>query len=184
MKNLKLKNQIPVEKSLLKIEHFSTSRSVNPHRGFTLLEVLVSITIIAFLCGLIVSFARLSNHTARRQQARAELANWHEALHRWHARFGEYPQFENANPDIAFPVLELYQHYEIFDFDEKKIERFFYDQTGSTTNATDTSLLKLSLKDPWGVEYYFRYISEDDYELWSCGPDSQPGTPDDIRLKP
>jgi len=183
MKNLKLKNQIPVEKSLLKIEHFSTSRSVNPHRGFTLLEVLVSITIIAFLCGLIVSFARLSNHTARRQQARAELANWHEALHRWHARFGEYPFPDDADTDAGIPVLELYDFVDFLEF-SPEIERYFYEQTGSTTNAADVSLLRLSLKDPWGTDYYFRYISEDDYEIWSCGPDSQSGNSDDIRLKP
>jgi len=170
----------------LNVERSSTSKSVNPRRGrgFTLLEVLVSITIIAFLCGLIVGFARLANHTAQRQQARAELANWHEALDRWHARFGEYPQLDDVGAETAVPVFELYQYYEILDFDEEKIERIFYEQTGSTTNAADASLLKLSLKDPWGTDYYFRHISQDEYELWSCGPDSQLGTADDIRLKP
>ena len=181
-----------VETSLLNVERF-TSKGVNPHRGFTLLEVLVSITIIAFLCGLIVGFARLANHTARRQQARAELANWQEALERWHARFGEYPDpgvFTSNRYNVetkSYPVLDLYEYYEDLPFDDNDPDkyRYFFEQTGSSTNAAAAhSLLVLSLQDPWGMDYHFQYVSEDEYELWSSGPDSQSGTPDDIRLKP
>jgi len=209
-RDLKLKNQIPVEYSLLNIEHFSTSRSVNPLRGFTLLEVLVSLSIIAFLYGLIVGFARLANHTALRQQARAELVNWQEALDRWYARFGEYPfPDEEAEAEDGVSVSCFFDfknnepYYEELDFDKDESgavdsdkRRYFDEQTGSTTNRafrtnsgpplpdSFSPLLQLSIQDPWGMDYRYRFISEDEYEIWSSGPDSKPGTSDDIRLKP
>ena len=156
----------------------------SPRRGFSLLEVLTAITIIAFLCGLIVGLARHATHTARRQKAGSELANWGEALHRWHARFGEYPEPENAAGGNGIPVSILYDFTDFLDFDEPPVGRVFYEQTGSTTNETETALLPLAFKDPWGMEYRYQLISKDDYELWSPGPDSKSKTPDDIRLAP
>ena len=205
-------NNLDVETSLLNVETFSTSNRVNPHCGFTLLEVLVSITIISFLCGLIIGFARLANHTALRQQARAELAHWHEALERWNARFGEYPFPDDEAGEAGGVSVEVFfnfennePYYEELEFDrdgpggtvpfEKR--RYFNEQTGSTTNRllrggtggpplpdNFSPLLQLSIQDPWGADYRFRYLSEDQCEIWSLGPDSQPGTPGEIRLKP
>ncbi len=152
--------------------------------GFTLLEILLSITVIAFICGLIVGFARLANHNARRYQARSELAQWQEALQRWHDRFGEYPLPDSdATTTNGTDVVNLYHHPEtILD-----IERVFHEQTGSTTNLEtrlERNLLHLSLKDPWGMPYHYRRKTPDIFEVWSNGPDSQPHNADDIYLTP
>jgi hypothetical protein len=37
------------------------------------------------------------------------------------------------------------------------------------------------LRDPWGNLYEYRFVSDDAYELWSCGPDGVSGTGDDVH---
>ena len=185
------KFHFPVESSLLNLEPFKTSSSVNARiRAFTLLEVLLALFVIAFISGLIIGLARHANHAARRHQARADLSNWHEALHRWHARFGEYPDLSPDTGTTTNEVLHLYLHEEILDFDEKndpEILRIFYEQTGTTTNRESASLLHLNLKDPWGMPYLYHRDPDhpDTFHLWSTGPDSNQKIPEtNIRLTP
>ena len=162
------------------ILHPNTSKSAK--QGFTLLEILLSITIIALITSLIVGFARLANLNARRYQARADITLWQEALQRWHDRFGEFPlpQFSDATHTNGIPVLDLFLHTEtIVD-----IERTFFEQTGATTNATHSNLLLLPLKDPWGTDYRYHLDTPDTCTVWSCGPDSTPRTSDDFHLTP
>ena len=185
----RLRGHSPFHHSSFIIHHFnSTSRRVK--RGFTLLEVLLSLTVIAFICGLIIGFARFANHNARRHQARADLVLWSDALQRWHDRFGEYPHTNpnaTANPDDPNPstsVEELYFYTEILPFDD--IERIFFEQTGITTNREPTSLIYLPFKDPWGMDYRYQRDPKnpDTFDLWSLGPDFQSHTADDIHLTP
>ena len=49
MKNLKLKNQFPVEHSLLNIEHFSSIKVNARLRAFTLIELITVMSILTFL---------------------------------------------------------------------------------------------------------------------------------------
>lgn len=37
------------------------------------------------------------------------------------------------------------------------------------------------LRDPWGNQYIYRKNGEGDIELFSAGPDGEPGTDDDVR---
>jgi general secretion pathway protein G len=41
---------------------------------------------------------------------------------------------------------------------------------------------KSTLQDPWGNQYIYEKKGGQDYEIYSAGPDGQPGTEDDVKL--
>ncbi len=45
----------------------------------------------------------------------------------------------------------------------------------------DDPLAESIPNDPWGNAYIYRVQSETDYEIFSAGPDGEPGTADDVR---
>lgn len=44
----------------------------------------------------------------------------------------------------------------------------------------DTPFTKKVPQDPWGNDYIYRRMSDRDWEIFSCGPDGEPDTEDDI----
>ena len=44
----------------------------------------------------------------------------------------------------------------------------------------DMPVTKKVPHDPWGNDYIYRRMSDREWEIFSCGPDGEPGTEDDI----
>lgn len=64
--------------------------------GFTLLEVLASVSVIAVLIGLSIGMLRSSKQRSALAQARGELAALAQALEAYKQHYGDYPQTGNA----------------------------------------------------------------------------------------
>ncbi len=61
-------------------------------RGFTLLELLVVIALIAILASLLLGGGRYAFESGRLSRTRAELAAWSAALEAYRAGHGDYPR--------------------------------------------------------------------------------------------
>ena len=113
--------------------------------GFTLVEVLTVIAIIALLAALILGLAGNAQKKAARSQAEAEVTQLESFVTNYQMQYGQVPgKVDNAEDgDDLKKALETANH--------------------SLTNFTD----------PWGEEYHYFKSSKVTFYLWSHGGDSK-----------
>lgn len=149
-------------------------RSVPPvaKAGFTLLELLAVVGIIAVLTGLVIGAGRRASDTGKSARARAELTAISTALESYKAAHGDYPRTDTParllqsligrrgpdyQPVVARPLIEA--------------ARFV--TSGALDPFTNDSA---GLLDPWAQPYRYAYKSQTpwsnpSYVLYSAGPD-------------
>ncbi|MCC7418713.1 MAG: prepilin-type N-terminal cleavage/methylation domain-containing protein [Planctomycetaceae bacterium] len=71
--------------------HKISTRSRRRTGGFTLLELLIAITIIGIMAGLLIPAIQSARQTARIAQCRADIADLAKALEAFKTKYGEYP---------------------------------------------------------------------------------------------
>ena len=118
-------------------------------RGFTILELLVVMAIIAILAGLGARGYNLAKRKAKESRAKADIEKLRTILNEYRVEFGDYPESE---AEVSFRDLG-----EI---------RFL-------TNAVEG----VALVDPWGSEYQYQRSSGPQnrflYRIWSEGQDTE-----------
>lgn len=121
-------------------------------RGFTLVELLLVVTIIGILAGAVLVNIRGHSKRARVQRAKTDIANIGSALSIYEMTVGDYP--EDLQDLMEDPGVDGWN---------------------------GPYLTKKPL-DPWGGDYEYRYPGSSgiDYDLYSVGPDGTDGTDDDI----
>lgn len=140
----------------------------NRRRGFTLLEILIVVGILALLAAFV-----LPNVLGRDRQARIDLVksaigrngSVGSGLMNYRADIGVYPE----------ELKDLYERPSSIDEDSGKWRGPYMEGRPE------------ELKDPWGYEYVYKYpgeVNSDSYDLWSVGVDGQDGTDDDIQNWP
>jgi general secretion pathway protein G len=140
------------------------TRRIQRRSGFTLLEVLLVIGIIALLAAFVVPQLSGVGEQARKDAAKAMVASGGTIatqLELYKNAMGQYPEELSA----------LYQEPE----DEEDAEKW----TGPYVANPD------ALKDPWGTELQYRgpeeaEYNENRYDLYSAGPNQEAGDDDDI----
>lgn len=132
-------------------------------RGFTLVEVLIAIAIVAVLGGLVaINFLG----TEERQQprlAQIELDSLKDALTQFYLAYDRYP-----TDDEGIAVL----------WDSESLET----EDDAERDSWQPFLNDPADEDIWGNPWNYRAESEygDRYDLWSNGPDGEEDTDDDI----
>lgn len=132
-------------------------------KGFTIIELMVVLAIIAILLGLVAWNVVGKTDEAKVTAARMQLARLQDALDDFKLTFGRYP-----SEDEGLEVLWSSEALDVEnDADEEKWKKF---------------LKKPTPTDAWGNEWEYLAESEhdDDYDLWSVGPDGESDTEDDI----
>jgi general secretion pathway protein G len=140
-----------------------TSTSRRRRAGFTLVEVLIAIAIVAILGGLVaVNFIGTEDRQKPRL-AQIEMDSIEDALRQFRIAFGRYP-----SEDEGLAVL--------WDKDA------FAPEDEALSDEWTAFLEDAKPNDVWGNEWGYRAESEydQDYDLWSNGPDGEEGTDDDI----
>jgi general secretion pathway protein G len=136
-------------------------------RGFTLIEVLLVVGILALLAAFIVPSLIRSGDEAKVGLAKAAVGRTGpiaKALTKFRFDNGVYPE------ELADLAAKEAPDYLNMDKPEEYKGPYIEDVN--------------SLKDPWGRDYQYRKESEIDpttYQLWSNGPDKEEGTDDDIK---
>ena len=123
-------------------------------RAFTLVEMLLVVTIIGILAALVVPKMVGRSQQARETAVRADLSAIKTALDAYEVDNGNYPK----------SLMELVQ------------------PPGNARNWRGPYLDKVP-EDPWGSPYLYYFPgkhNQNSYDLLSVGPDTREGTDDDI----
>jgi general secretion pathway protein G len=140
-----------------------TFNSKTSRRGFTLLEILVVITIIGLLAGLTIT--NVGGLFGGSQKQIAQLF---------------------VTQSIKTPLLTYRLQMGDYPTTEEGLQALFTAPAGKTDRwrgpyVTDGT--KFPITDPWGEPYQYRYPgvhNKGSYDCWSKGPDRADGTDDDI----
>lgn len=129
-------------------------------RGFTLVELLAVIGIIALLMGLVVGLSGYASRKADRARAVAQLEKIKNALEEYRTRMGAYPDTgtQTQVTDGAFG-------------------------RAMTSGVPVVVRSDLVYVDPWGRPYFYQRVSPFQYRLWSAGPDALDGGDDVANWK-
>ena len=171
-------------------------------KGFTLMELLVVVSIMVILAGLTMGTMTYVNQKQAVEQAKIQLGLLELGLEDYHSETGEYPinavaagtNGTSKIQKVLFPTSSA-----------KKIYMTELDPNNDTQGWLSGSGNSYDIVDPWGSEYRYRtnnparasrtYAANPGFDLWSVGPDGEtqagnsggydpehPMNLDDIRL--
>jgi general secretion pathway protein G len=130
------------------------------HRAFTLVELLLVLSILALLAGIVLPKFVGQGEKAKVKAAVAQLDAFKTALNLFEVENGHYPKGKNGLTDLMVKP---------------------HDASADWHKYLDTDALPL---DPWQHQYVYvcpgRH-NTDSYDLSSAGPDGQLGNEDDIN---
>jgi general secretion pathway protein G len=123
-----------------------------PHNGFTLIELMIVIAIIAILASLVLSTAGYVQKKAARSRAEAEIAAVGAALESYKADNGDYPR-GSASPVLVTSLMP-------------SSGKVYFEFKSKSTNSS-------GWLDPFGSTYSYIYTNgspnngTNNYDLWS-----------------
>ena len=139
------------------------NRKKTSHRkGMTLIEVMLVLFILMTLASVGMLAVREFQKRANTNTARMQLGNLATLLDNYESQIGFFPSTEEGLHSLCERPASV---------DEAVWFKI------ATWNEPPS--------DPWGSVYNYQYTGggDDDFELWSSGPDRQSGTDDDIHYK-
>jgi general secretion pathway protein G len=137
-------------------------RRARRSRGFTLMEVLLVLTILVVLGSLVgVSYVKMQQN-ANRNAAKAQVAMLEECINHYLLDIGVLPSEQDGLNALLNPPSDL------------------ADPTKWQGPYLDKSTLP---KDPWQHDYIYHLLSTDKFQIISCGPDGVEGGTDDITTQ-
>jgi general secretion pathway protein G len=148
------------------------SRAGSAVAGFTLIEILLVITIILMLAGALVVYVLPQQKGAEKNTTRLLLNQVQSALDTYRLNLGSYPSEEQGGLG-ALLVKPTYENEKLGDKWQGP-----YLKPGT------------KLEDAWGNKIRYELVDKTvqtdpgtpDYKLYSVGPDGIPDTDDDIKL--
>ncbi len=125
--------------------------------GFTLIELLVVIIILAILAAVVIPRVIGRTEDARIAKAVADISTIDGVLDQYKLDVGNYPSSDEGLQALVTNV-------------------------GNNERWNGPYLKNGLPNDPWGNPYIYQYPGEHglEYDVYSAGPDKQPGSQDDI----
>lgn len=149
---------IPISAEKLEARH-STSPFRNPQSAFTLIEIVIVLTIISILAAGSIYMLKGNVDVAKETRVDGDLQNLMTQLQLYEAR--------NMRPPTT----------------EQGLKALVEKPTTEPLPEKWTALLEEVPKDPWGQEYKYRYPAQKSkkaYDVYSVGKDGVEGNEDDI----
>jgi len=131
--------------------------SARREAAFTLIELLVVIIILAILAAVVIPRVIGRTEDARFAKATADISTIDGVLEHYKLDTGNYPSADEGLQALVTNV-------------------------GNSERWNGPYIKNTVPMDPWGNPYGYRNPGENglDYDIFSAGPDKQPGTQDDI----
>lgn len=139
--------------------HHPSSVRSRAAAGFSLIEIIIAITIVGIMAATAVSMLKGNIDDAREKSAMADIDAMSTQLIVYEGRAGRPPTTEQG------------------------IKALWEKPTSEPIPDRWIALMTEEKKDPWGFPYKYEYPpkrSKKSYDIWSVGPDGQDGTEDDI----
>ncbi len=142
-------------------------------RGFTLLELLVVMGIIATLAGIVLGVGRRASESGKVARAKVELAALSTALEAYKSQYGDYPQTTDSARLLQALIGKLGPSNMVITgraLIESAKFHLLYDADPFTSTAA-------VLTDPWDQPYVYAYNTtasgwtNSSFVLYSIGPD-------------
>jgi general secretion pathway protein G len=125
-------------------------------RGFTLIELMVVVIIIAALATMVIPYVMPATDAAKRNISIGEIAGIHNALKVYRLYNGRYPTTEEGLEVLRKP---------------------------SGSKVWTEAYLENEPIDPWSRRYHYRHPAQNSkqpYDIWSAGPDGKTPSEDDV----
>jgi len=146
--------------------------------GFTLVELLVAMAIIAILAGLVLRIAAGVQDSANRKRAINEMAALTTALEGYKAEYGDYPLGDNANGESVPRENSFLRHALSGATNDVAMEvnpnrKVFMDFQKNMGNKEDPSDIDQPVLDPYGEPYGYTFPGSverngtNQFDLWS-----------------
>lgn len=151
-------NRITTEDTPMKTRHPAPPSNRSRREGFTLVEMLLVLVILATLAAVVVPKFAGRSQQAKETATRSQLASFEIALDAFEVDNGYYP----AGADGLQELVE---------------------SSGDSEDWKGPYLKKGIPEDPWGQAYFYQYPGTQNpngYDLYSAGPDGREGGDDDI----
>jgi general secretion pathway protein G len=135
---------------------YSTSKRANQRRAFTLVELLLVLTILAILAAIVLPKLTGQGERARVKAAITQISAFGTALDLFEVENGHYPKGKNGLNDLMVQPRDTQNWHQYME--------------------------SIPL-DPWQHPYIYEFPGRhrpNSYDLSSMGPDGRPGTDDDI----
>jgi prepilin-type N-terminal cleavage/methylation domain-containing protein len=165
--------------------------------AFTLIELMVVITIIVILAGLVVGGMEYANQRQASEKTKVQIALLSKGIEEYKLDMGAYPGTADNTPIAGDVSEQLYQALfkDGYDYTNPntppaswtKATKIYLNDLDprnnkqgwvtTTTNAAPGANLKII--DPWGNNYRYRKgtnAQNPDFDLWSCGKDGKTNT--------
>jgi prepilin-type N-terminal cleavage/methylation domain-containing protein len=165
--------------------------------AFTLIELMVVITIIVILAGLVVGGMEYANQRQASEKTKVQIALLSKGIEEYKLDMGAYPGTADNTPIAGDVSEQLYQALfkDGYDYTNPntppaswtKATKIYLNDLDprnnkqgwvtTTTNAAPGANLKII--DPWGNNYRYRKgrdAQNPDFDLWSCGKDGKTDT--------
>lgn len=154
--------------------------------GFTLVEILVVVALIAILATLVVGVAGRLDTQAKENALDGTFVLLDSALQEYREFTDKFPEQPEINPANAaahseFLYNELHSVPDSRNILEKIDQSLIENKYGATGTPVGTSV---EIYDPWGMPLDYRYSTGDNFPaMTSAGPDKIFGTADDMSSK-
>ncbi|MBI1388788.1 MAG: type II secretion system protein GspG [bacterium] len=125
--------------------------------AFTLVELLLVVTIIGILAGAVLVNIGGQTEKAKITRAKSDISTIETALNLYEIQIGQYPTTDQGLQALI-------------------------EDPGGVEGWNKPFLNKKNFRDPWGNDYRYRIPGSQgiNFDLYSTGPDGQEGTDDDI----
>lgn len=184
---------------------FAASGREQSERGFTLIEVLIVVSIIAILATMTFAGVQIAQRQARNAQAKSEVANFCQSIDMYYTDEKTYPgraQKQIDSDTNQFPVLYnrllgdpqprgpggRHSPYLLLTNDRVVVEDAGWDEdadeaqdrwTPASRGERANPKVKKYYLDPWGNPYIYRWNKgrgSGSYDFYSLGPDGEDQT--------
>ena len=148
------------------------SGAIHNRAGFTLLELLAVVGIIAILAGLVLGVGRHAIESGKIARAKSELTVLAAALEAYRRSYGDFPQTDDE-PRLLQSLLGRRGPLNHAIVGRAFIETSKFTTAGALDPFANTSAV---LIDPWGQPYVYVYKAQtpwtnSSFVLYSIGPD-------------